>query len=144
MAAEELIERGKNFIKENNFLGALSCFEKAYGIKKNPEIQSCLGLCIAIERGKISEAVSLCESAIADDPQNYMHYLNLAKIYLKKGKKDSALEILRKGLYFGDNPELKSMLDSIGVRKTPVIPFIPRENLLNRYLGLFLERIKLR
>jgi tetratricopeptide (TPR) repeat protein len=144
MIAEELIDRGKNFIRENNFLGALACFEKAYSLKKIPEIQSYLGLCIAIERGKISEAVSLCERAIGDDPENYMHYLNLAKIYMRTGNRDSALETLRKGLYFGDNAELKSMLDSIGIRKTPVIPFIPRSNFLNRYLGFFLNWIKLR
>lgn len=144
MIAEELIDKGKNFIKENNFLGALACFEKAYSLKKIPGIQSYLGLCIAIERGKISEAISLCERAIGDDPENYIHYLNLAKIYLRTGNRDSALETLRKGLYFGDNIELKSMLDSIGVRKTPVIPFMQRNNLFNRYLGIFLNRIKLR
>lgn len=144
MTTEELIDRGKNFIKENNFLGALSCFEKAYGIKKAPEVQSCLGLCIALERGKISEAVSLCERAMEDDPQNHIHYLNLAKIYLKKGDKDSALETLRRGLYFGENSELKSMLESIGIRKKPVIPFLQRENVLNRYLGFFFDRMKLR
>lgn len=143
-SSDGLLLKGKALLRENNTLGALACFERAYAIKKTSDIQSCLGFCIATERGMISEAVRLCREAIDQDPDNPLHYLNLGKIYLKAKRKTDCLEVLRKGLSRGDDPEICELLERIGMRRPPVFSFLPRGHFLNRYVGLVLSRLRLR
>jgi len=142
--ADELLVRGTGLLRAGNSLAALACFEKAYTIEKTPAIESCLGLCIATERGKISEAITLCNDAIDQEPNNPLHYRNLGKIYLKAGRKTDCLEILRKGLSCGDDPEISELLEKIGMRKPPVFSFLPRRHFLNRYAGVIMHRLGLR
>ena len=142
--ADGLLKQGLAFLQENNSLSALACFERAYAVRKTPLVQSYLAVCIATHRGQISEAVSLCLEAIAQEPQETVHYLNLGKVYIKAGKKKEALDILRQGLSRGENPELRELLERIGVRRKPLFPFLSRENFLNRYIGLVLSRLGLR
>lgn len=140
----ELIEKGIDFLNNNNRLAALSCFDKAFVIGKSPELLSYLSYCIAAERGQIYEALKLCNDALTQEPDNPVHYLNLGRIYLHAGKKEEALLTLRKGLSFGENQTIKSILEKIGKRVKPVFPFLPRNSLLNKYTGLLLHRLKLR
>ena len=78
------------------------------------------------------------------EPDNPVHYLNLGRIYLKAGRRVDAIETFRKGLSFGDNQEIKQILDNMGTRKKLVFPFLPRNNFLNKYTGLMMHRLKLR
>ena len=142
--ANELFVRGIALLREGNSLGALASFEKAYGMEKTPAVKSCLGLCIATERGRISEAVKLCQEAIEEEPQNPLHYLNLGKVYLKCGRKSDGLDVLRKGLSSGDAPEISELLEGVGMRKPPVFSFLGRGHFLNRYAGLILRNLRLR
>ncbi|KAF0144744.1 MAG: hypothetical protein FD156_1573 [Nitrospirae bacterium] len=142
--ADELFEKGLALLRDDNPLAALTCFEKAYALKKTPSLQSYLGFCIAAERGKVTEALGLCNDALAHEPDNPVHYLNLGRIYLKAGQKTDAIETLRKGLSFGENTEIHQLLENLGMRKRPVVPFLSRDNVLNKYLGLLLHRLKLR
>lgn len=140
----ELLDRGIDLLRAGNPLGALACFEKAYTKEKTPAIKSCLGLCIATERGRISEAVTLCREAIEQDPHNPLHYLNLGKVYLKAERKNDCLDVLRKGHSHNDDPEICELLERIGTRKPPVFSFLPRRHFLNRYAGLILRGLRLR
>lgn len=157
MTADELFEKGLVFLRGNNYLSALACFEKAHNLKQvtvrsaatrieneSPIVESHLGLCIAHERGKITEAVALCRNAISKDSRNPVHYINLAKVLLKAGNKDKAIETLRQGLVFADSPDIHQMLDDLGTRKKLLFPFLPRKNFLNRYPGFLFDRLKLR
>jgi len=140
----ELIESGIACLNDNNRLAALACFDKAFIIGKSPELLSYLSYCIATERGQIYEALKLCNNALSQEPDNPVHYLNLGRIYLHAGKKEEALLILRKGLSFGDNQTIRSILEKIGTRGKPVFPFISRNNFLNKYVGILLHRLKLK
>lgn len=142
--ANELLDRGIYLLRAGNPLGALACFEKAYGIEKTPAIKSCLGLCIATERGRISEAVTLCREAIEQEPQTPLHYLNLGKVYLKAERKADCLDVLRMGLSHADDPEISALLEYVGTRKPTVFSFLPRRHFLNRYTGLILRGLRLR
>jgi tetratricopeptide (TPR) repeat protein len=137
MTAEELLKMGIDFLREDNRLGALSCFEKAYDLdKKRSDIQSYLGRCIAVERGQITEALTFCLNALEQDSENQVHYLNFGIVYLKDRRKDEGIETFRKGLSYGDNEEIHTVLDNLGIRKQPVFPFLRRKNMLNRVFGL--------
>ncbi len=140
----ELIEKGIAFLHDNNRLAALACFDKAFVIGKSPELLSYLSYCMATERGQIYEALKLCNDALSQEPDNPVHYLNLGRIYLHAGKKEEALLTLRKGLSFGENQTIRSILEKIGTRGKPVFPFLSRNNFLNKYIGLLLHRLKLR
>ena len=140
----ELVKKGIAFLHDNNRLAALACFDKAFVFGKSPELLSYLSYCIAAERGQIYEALKLCNNALSQEPDNPVHYLNLGRIYLHTGKKEEALLTLRKGLSFGENKTIKSILEKIGTRDKPVLPFLPRNSFLNKYIGLLLHRLKLR
>ena len=140
---DELIEKGIALLNANNKLAALACFDTALTMGNSPKLMSYLSYCIATERGRIQEALTLCNNALAQEPDNPLHYLNLGRIYLHAGKKNDALTALRKGLSLGDDTVIMSLLKRFGTRGKPVFPFLPRDNFLNKYTGLLLHRIKL-
>lgn len=143
-SADEYFKKGLQLLGEANLLGALACFEKAHIQEKSPLIQSYLGYCIATERGQIAEALILCRAAIEADPHNPEHYLNRGRVYLKAKRKDEAIAELRRGLSFGDNQDIKALLEGLGLRKKPVFSFLARNNFLNKYVGIILSRLRLR
>ena len=142
--AEELFQRGILALQQKNSLAALAFFERSYALRKTPLAASYLGFCMAAERGVISDALSLCNQAIEQEPHEPRHYLNLAKVYLKADLKPECLNALRKGIAQGDDPQIRLLLETVGVRKTPLFSFLPRGSFLNKYLGIILKRIRLR
>jgi hypothetical protein len=81
---------------------------------------------------------------MARDAQNPIHYLNLGKVYLLAGKKSQAIEVFRKGLAHERHQEIIDELNRLGIRKSPVLPFLKRKNPINRYFGIILHRLGLR
>ena len=141
---KKLFEKGIKTLTEGNILSALSYFEKASKIEDNPLISSYLAFCTAKERGQVQKAISLCNDAIKDDPENSFHYLNLGKIYLLEKEKEEAVNIFRQGLQYEKNQQIADELNKIGTRKPLIIPFLKRSNVINKYLGIILSRLKLR
>ncbi|MEE9523332.1 MAG: hypothetical protein V3V59_01110, partial [Thermodesulfovibrionales bacterium] len=91
-------KKALSLIKEDNTLDALFFLDKIAGQTDEPEFLSSFGLCMALERGKVKDAIDLCIKAIDRDSENVFHYLNLGKVYLKDGKKTVSIDIFRKGL----------------------------------------------
>jgi tetratricopeptide (TPR) repeat protein len=141
---EKLYCEGTDALDRGNTLFALACFEKAVQKDDNPLYNSYLAYCIAKERGQFQLSVSLCEKAIALEPDRSAHYLNLGKIYLMTGKINDAVRTFRDGLRNEANKQILAELDRIGTRKPPVISFLKRSNPINKYLGHLLKRIGLR
>lgn len=131
-------------LEAGNVLAALACLERALATWDYPGWYSYLGFCVAKERGHVTRGVELCRAAIAHEADNPAHYLYLGKIYLLTGDKTQGLEALRQGMAAGHNNEIAQLLATIGTRKPPVIPFLSRDNPLNKYLGIFLARLGLR
>ncbi len=125
-------------------MAALTFFERAFVLGTKPEYFSYLGFCIAKERGQVQKGTHLCREALAQEPDNSDHYLNLGRIHLAAGNKPEAIRVLREGLSHGANPEIAALLDAIGTRKPPVISFLGRNHPLNKYLGIILSRLRLR
>jgi len=142
------IDKGFALIKDHNTLDALFYLEKVIEESRRSDVRSAYAMCIALERGKVKDGIDLCIQAIEDDPENVFHFLNLGKIYLKDGKKAVAIDIFRKGLRFGmDNESAKEItfiLNELGIRKRPLLPFLKRDNFFNKYMGLILHKIRLR
>ena len=94
------------------------------------------GLCIAALRKQYSDGIKYCELSLKVQSSNPEHYENQAKIHLLARSRGRAVEALFDGL--SHDPKSKSInkiLDGIGRRRPPVITFLPRDNILNVYLG---------
>lgn len=146
VTAEELYHLGRDLLMGGERLQALGMFERASRLDpENPKVRSYLGLCIAHERRMMGDAIRHCERALADEPGNPDHFLNLGKVYLVFGRASDAVEVFRRGMSIDRrNPEIIAELQAMGIRKKPVIPGLSRDNIVNRYLGLILSRLNLR
>lgn len=142
--AQQEFDQAQQELDRNNVLAALASLERALSIWDDPLWHSRLGYCIAKERGQLTRSFELCRSAIEHDPDNPLHYLYLGKVYLVAGNTYEALQAFRHGMTLGDKSELEEALNSCGTRKDPVISFLSRKNLLNKYLGIIFGRLGLR
>jgi tetratricopeptide (TPR) repeat protein len=137
-----LFKKGLEALAQGNTLSALSCFEKAINIEYSPVVSSYYAFCIAKARGQVNKAVSLCEEAIKKEPKNSLHYLNLGRIYLIDNNQENAIKTFREGLNYESNQQISDELNRLGPRKPPIIPYLKRSNLINKYLGIILRRKK--
>jgi tetratricopeptide (TPR) repeat protein len=141
---ERLFMKGTEALAQDNTLSALSYFEKAMNIEDSLIISSYFAFCIAKERGQLNKAISLCEKAIKKDPENSIHYLNLGKIYLLSNKREDAIKIFSEGLNYEANQKIVDELNKLGTRKFPVMSSLKRSSLLNKYLGIMFDKMRLR
>ena len=139
-----LIEKGIGAAENGQTLVALVHLEAAAKIRKIPIVFSYLAYCLAQERNRLPKAVSLCRSALQAEPHNPVHYLNFGRVYLLAGQKGRAIQTFRKGLKAGKNPLIIQELKKLGIRRAPMLKSLPRENPLNKYLGLFFHRVGVR
>lgn len=142
--AQKEFDRAQQELDDNNVLAALACLERALSIWDDPLWYSRLGFCIAKQRGHLTRAFELCRAAREHDPDNPLHYLYLGKVHLVAGNKQEALQAFRQGMALGGSPQLEQTLALLGTRKPPALPFLSRDNPLNKYLGIVLARLGLR
>jgi tetratricopeptide (TPR) repeat protein len=141
LGAREFFARGVEELDRDDWLSALVSFEKAVQLEGRPVHCTFLALCIARERGVYQQSIAICREAIAMEPANPVHFLNLGRIHLLRGDKIEAIRVFREGLKAGRYPRIVEELEKLGIRRPPVIPFLARDNLLNKYLGLIFNRL---
>jgi Flp pilus assembly protein TadD len=139
-----LVQQGTAAMNRGDTLTALLSFQDAAKAKSTPVLCSNLAYCMARERRQIQKGISLCREALAVEPANPQHYLNLGRIYLLTEKKDTAIQTFRQGLKMGKSPEIVIELKRLGVRKEALLPALSRSNPLNRFFGLVFHRLGLR
>ncbi|GFE56555.1 lipopolysaccharide assembly protein LapB [Geobacter sp. AOG1] len=138
---EELSASAMEAMDEGDTANALACFEKLLAVERRPLYISCLAFCVAREQGEFKRAVSLCKNAIKEEPKNAQHFLWLGRIHLLAGQKKDAIRIFRMGLRHQRSADIQKELDRLGVRRDPPVPFLRRENPVNRVLGKALKII---
>ncbi|HTP64157.1 MAG TPA: tetratricopeptide repeat protein [Geobacteraceae bacterium] len=141
---EELFAKGVMAVDRGNWLVALSCFEKIVQEDGRTASLSYFAVCIARERGLFNTAEALCREAIEKDAENPLHYLNLGRVFLYQGRKMEAIGTFREGLHFSADKRLIDELNRLGTRKKPVVPFLGRDNPINKYLGILMTKLKMR
>ncbi|MFZ5907028.1 MAG: tetratricopeptide repeat protein [Nitrospirota bacterium] len=142
--SERFFRKGLEALEREETVAALAWFEKALAGERSPACVSCFAFCIARQRGQYKQAVSLCQEAIHQEPDNSLHYLNLGKVYLLDKNRAEAIKAFREGMRHQSNTGIIHELEKLGLRKPPPIPFLKRENLLNKYLGIILSRLRIR
>jgi hypothetical protein len=69
-------------------------------------------------------------------------YLNLAEVYTSSGRREEALITLDRGLAsLGPDARIQKERLKLGRRRSPALPFLDRQNVVNRYLGVLRHRI---
>lgn len=107
------------------------------------ELVSLYGVCIAMAENRTQRGLMFCRMAVSMDAELPELYVNLARLYLKSDQKAKAIETLRKGLAStGKHTSIIEVLAELGIRRPPPIPFLPRSNFINKYLGMYLYRRK--
>ena len=131
-------------LKSNKVLEAMLLLEEAGRLHSTPKLRSYLAYCNARVNKKFSDSIRACKQAIEEEPSVADHYLNLGRIYMLINKRGPALQLFRKGNKLGPNQQLMQEMRKFGVRKPPAIPSLHRDHIVNRKLGKFMSRFKLR
>lgn len=110
--------------------------------KQNPFYLSYLGLALAMADKNWEQAEDLCYTALKKKRNQPELYLNLAEVFRRNGKKADAIDTLTEGLPLTKrDPRLLKALAKLGMRRAPVLPFLKRDNLLNRKLGKLRSKV---
>jgi hypothetical protein len=94
------------------------------------------GLC-QVSAGDVS-GLNLCRRAAAMEAIQARVFLNLALAELRLNHRKCACSAVKTGLSIDPtDPNLLRLRDKMGVRRTPLLPFLKREHPLNRWLGRY-------
>lgn len=132
-----ILARGRSLLDEGDAEGAMQCLRPAFD--ENPahaQLRSHYGLALGLARRRYHEASDLCRSAVKQEFFNPDLYLNVARLNLAYGFKADALRYLRRARMIDPaNPSIQDLFEQLGARGQPVLSFLPRRHLLNRWLG---------
>lgn len=138
---EDAVTRGIRLCRAERWEDGLELLSKAARKKKHKEklpslYYSYMGYGAARFEGSPQEGRRLCRHAIRLDPGQPENYLNLARVCLLTGDRRGAIVALKRGQRVRPNHGgLRAFAEEIGYRGRPVIPFLSRDNPLNRWLG---------
>ncbi|OGQ02690.1 MAG: hypothetical protein A2W38_05440 [Deltaproteobacteria bacterium RBG_19FT_COMBO_58_16] len=142
MNIERVIENGLEMARDGRYKEALSIFEEDLCFTQHPTATSYYAVSLANVEGNYDKAISLCLMAAEKEFYNPEIYLNLGRVFLLNGQKAVAVRAFRKGLKYDNcNMGLLVEMKRLGLRKRPVITFLPRQNLFNRCLGRLVARM---
>jgi hypothetical protein len=103
------------------------------------------GLCLALHKGHYKEAARFCELAISADRVVGEHYLNLARIWNRAGNRKKTVDAIERGLAASPrHPALQRLHEQVGLRSQPVLPFLTRDDPLNKALGKLRHKLKVK
>jgi tetratricopeptide (TPR) repeat protein len=146
---EELVELGVSAARAGQFERGLIFLAEAYRNLSREKhrlsgpLLSYYGLCLALHRGRIKEAAEFCWLGVEKDHYNPDVYHNMARVWMAGRSRRKAVEALEKGLALDPkHPGLKRLRQEMGSRKSPVLPFLHRDNPLNISLGRMRSKMR--
>lgn len=133
------IQAGIAAVEEEEFLKGLNLLAEGYSGQVEsvlPDGLSYYGLALALVQKKFKPAIDLCRKAIELQFYNPSHYANLARVYVAAGNRKRAVEAIEQGFkIFPDDDVLIAVRRELGIRSRPAVPFLSRQNALNKVLG---------
>jgi tetratricopeptide (TPR) repeat protein len=143
-SADEHLRRGTEQLEAGRSAEALDHFRAAQRLDPTSACyRSYFGLCIGLAEGRFDKALELCRSAAREEFFNPHLYHNLARVHLAFGFKAEAIRYLRRGLMIEpDCAPIVGDLERLGVRRRPVLGFLPRRSRINRWCGMLRDRLE--
>jgi len=135
--------RAMELVNRNRVGAARKELEAALQISpRHPGYLSLYGLCVAIEDEDFAAARRLCESAIRMRPGDPVPRVNLGRVLRLQGDNNAAYsEFLTAWKLDKKHPAPATELSRMGIRRPPVLPFLPRSHWANIALGKFRSRV---
>jgi len=129
---------GVRMLRDGNPSNALVHFRNAADLEKNnPYYMSFVGVSLARAEMKWAPALKLCQTALSMKRNEPQLHLNLAEVYMSAGRREEALITLDRALAsLGRNARIHRARRRLGSRRSPVLPFLDRQNIVNRHLGI--------
>jgi tetratricopeptide (TPR) repeat protein len=142
---EQLLAKGQELYRDGQLEDAHGAFGKAHRRRpSDARCQSWYGLTLILVERNSNLGVRYCEEAVlrgsgADDPGAW---LNLGRAFAALGYRNRALRVFQKGLEVSpEHALLRQELEQLGIRRKPVLGFLPRGNPVNRMLGRLRHRL---
>lgn len=138
-----LFNRAIEMLNRNRAGAARKHLEMALQIcPQHPAYLSVYGLCVAIDSEDYDSARRICEKAVKMNPDDPLNRVNLGKVFRLKGDNGSAYdEFLAAWQLDKLHPAPAAELTRMGIRRPPVIRFLPRSHWANVYLGRFRSQL---
>jgi Flp pilus assembly protein TadD len=142
MPIEALAEfkQGVRMLRDGQPSAALVHFRAASELEQhNPYYMSFAGVALARAQKKWTPALKLCETALSMKRNEAQLYLNLSEVYLAAGRREEAIMILDRAQASlgGRDIRIQRARNKLGSRRSPILPFLGRQNFLNRSLGIW-------
>jgi tetratricopeptide (TPR) repeat protein len=142
-SAEAVFRKGLQALSRGRRKEAMAMFEAAIEVERRlgalspqPRYVSFYGLCLALERNAIGEALRYCREATTIEPFNPDLRCNFGRVLIRAGRRREAYEHFSEGLSLqGDHKGIRRALEAMGARRRPVLPFLSRKNPINVLLG---------
>ena len=138
---QEAAQRGIDLCRAGNWKAGMEILGKiAEADRQGTELSglfySYLGYGIARYERRGKEGLALCQHAIKVQFYEPENYVLLARVYLLRHSRGKAIEALQRALKLNArHPAAVKLAKEIGYRRRPVLPFLPRNNPLNKTLG---------
>lgn len=136
-------KQGLRMLRDGHPSDALAHFNKAADLEKhNPYYMSFVGVSLARAERTWTPALKLCEMALSMKRKEVQLYLNLAEVYMSARRREEALMTLDRAVAsLGPDVRILRARMKLGSRRSPVLAFLNRQNILNRQLGILRHRI---
>jgi Tfp pilus assembly protein PilF len=123
-------------MKQNQFAQARADLENALRVApEEPLALSYYGLCLA-QIGELGRGLGVCERAVRNHPSDVMIRVNMGKVFRLAGDNHAAHRtFLRAWQVNRRHPAPAAELARMGIRRAPVLRFLPRSHWCNRQLG---------
>ncbi len=97
---------------------------------------SYLGYGIALREQRVKEGLRLCRHSVKVEFYQVDNYLNLARTCLLARDRRGAVRAVKDGLKIDPHHAgLLALQTELGVRGQPVLPFLGRSHIINRFFG---------
>jgi tetratricopeptide (TPR) repeat protein len=122
--------------------GAHAAFERAHRRDpRDPIFMSWYGLTLVLVEKNSNLGVSLVDQALRAVGPSPELLLNSARVHLALNQRERAVRAVARALeLWPEDPRLLVARAAMGTRSAPVLPFLSRNNPLNRFLGRLRHR----
>jgi len=150
---KDYLREVESLIRSNEHKEAFQVLDNALkNYSNNPIILSYKGFLEAVVNKNFCQGEMICREAIVMIKEEMplcetfflpILYLNLGKVFLAANNRQDAYDYFKKGLEVDStNEHLLGEIKKLGIHGKPPLPFLQRSNLLNKYLGKLLHKLK--
>ena len=133
---DQTIDEGRALL-DSDPAAAHKLFERAWVRNTNDaRVLSHYGLTLVRVEGDRQRGIRFCEEAVRRFPRSSEFLINLARALVETRNKEQAVRALNKAQSLDpSDPQVRQAFEALGLRRPPVIGFLPRNFILNRWLG---------